>query len=150
MDGVVADFDTGVDEMIGGKFKDERWEELPDDFFYKLPPMKDAKRLWNFIGKLNPFMLTAIPTHKRGSIADRAGSDKAKWMQKHFNVDKNSMRAVSRRDKKQFAKDGRDKRPNILIDDHEQNIREWNTAGGTGIHHTSAGNSIKQLEALGF
>ena len=150
MDGVVADFDTGVDEMIGGKFKDERWEELPDDFFYKLPPMKDAKRLWNFIGKLNPFMLTAIPTHKRGKIADRAGADKAKWMLKHFNVEKNSMRAVSRRDKKQFAKDGRDRRPNILIDDHEQNIAEFRKAGGIGIHHTSAANTIKQLKAIGF
>ena len=61
MDGVLADFDQGIIDMIGGKFKDERWHELPDDFFHRLKPMPDAKQLWGFIGKFDPFILTAIP-----------------------------------------------------------------------------------------
>ena len=51
MDGVLADFDNGIKDMIGGKFSDARWDELPDDFFLQLEPMKDAKKLWDFIGK---------------------------------------------------------------------------------------------------
>jgi hypothetical protein len=38
----------------------------------------------------------------------------------------------------------------ILIDDMEQTIREWNNAGGIGIHHTSASNTISQLKKLGL
>ena len=48
MDGVLADFDNGIKDMIGGKFSDARWDELPDDFFLQLEPMKDAKKLWGF------------------------------------------------------------------------------------------------------
>ena len=59
------------------------------------------------------------------------------------------MYAVKRSDKKHFAK-STDGRPNVLIDDHQQKINEWNKAGGKGILHTSASNSIKQLEGIGF
>ena len=38
----------------------------------------------------------------------------------------------------------------ILIDDREDIIERWNKAGGIGIHHTSAENTIKQLKELGF
>ncbi|SVE39566.1 uncharacterized protein METZ01_LOCUS492420, partial [marine metagenome] len=72
MDGVLADFDQGVKDMIGGKFSDARWDELPVDFFLKLPPMKDASKLWGFIGKYEPFILTAIPRDSRGPIAARS------------------------------------------------------------------------------
>ena len=34
MDGVLADFDKGIKDLIGGKFNDKRWHELPDDFSY--------------------------------------------------------------------------------------------------------------------
>ena len=56
MDGVLADFEQGIIDLIGGKFNDNRWVELPDDFFYQLEPMPDAKKLWGFIGKYEPFI----------------------------------------------------------------------------------------------
>ena len=34
----------------------------------------------------------------------------------------------------------------ILIDDMEKNIKAWVDAGGIGILHTSAADSIKQLQ----
>ena len=71
-------------------------------------------------------------------------------MKRHFNLDQSDMRAVSRQDKQQFAKDGRDGRPNVLIDDHEGNIKEFRAKGGIGIHHTSADDTIKQLKKIGF
>lgn len=150
MDGVVADFHAFTGKHLGTKFKDKYWPDLPSDTFAKLPPMSDAKRLWGFIGKFNPIMLTAIPRESRGKISQQAAGDKTKWMKRHFNLDQNNMRAVSRQDKQQFAKDGRDGRPNILIDDHAGNIKEFKAKGGIGIHHTSAEDTIKQLKKLGF
>ena len=49
-----------------------------------------------------------------------------------------------------FAKDGRDGRPNLLIDDHIKNISQFTSAGGIGVRHTSASNTIKQLKEIGY
>jgi hypothetical protein len=38
----------------------------------------------------------------------------------------------------------------ILIDDMEQTIKEWKNAGGIGILHTSAADTISQLKKLGL
>tara|TARA_Y100001938_G_scaffold150983_1_gene244838 strand:- start:3741 stop:4922 length:1182 start_codon:yes stop_codon:yes gene_type:complete len=150
MDGVVADFHAFTGKHLGTKFKDKFWPDLPSNTFAKLPLMPDAKKLWGFIGKYKPIMLTAIPRSSRGKISQQAAGDKTKWMKRHFNLDQSDMRAVSRQDKQQFAKDGRDGRPNVLIDDHEGNIKEFRAKGGIGIHHTSADDTIKQLRKIGF
>ena len=60
------------------------------------------------------------------------------------------MRIVKRINKKNFAVDGRDKRPNVLIDDHLGNIREWEGAGVIGVHHTSADSTINDLKRIGY
>jgi len=150
MDGVLADFVKGVKDQIGGKFSDARWPELPDDFFLQLEPMKDAKQLWGFIGKYDPFILTAIPRSSRGPIAARAADDKARFMKRWFGLEQKDMYPVSRKNKANFAVDGRDGRPNILIDDHLGNIQEFSKARGIGVHHTSASNTIKQLKEIGY
>ena len=150
MDGVLADFEQGIIDIIGGKFDDKRWVELPDDFFYRLEPMPDAKKLWGFIGKYDPFILTATPRSSRGPIAARAAEDKTKWMKRWFGVSSDKMYPVMRKNKANFAMDGRDGRPNLLIDDHSKNIAQFQSAGGIGVHHTSAANSIKQLKKIGY
>ena len=71
-------------------------------------------------------------------------------MKKHFRVSEDKVYAVKRINKSNFAKDGRDKRPNLLIDDHAQNIQAFKKAGGLGIVHTSARNTIKELKKLGY
>jgi len=150
MDGVLADFEKGVRDMIGGKFSDDRWSELPDDFFLKLEPMEDAKKLWGFIGKYSPFILTAIPRSSRGPISKRAPEDKARFMKRWFGVSKKDMYPVQRKNKANFAMDGRDGRPNLLIDDHLGNIQEFRKARGIGVHHTSAADTIRQLKEIGY
>ena len=150
MDGVLADFVKGVKDQIGGKFSDDRWDELPDDFFLNLEPMADAKQLWGFIGKYDPFILTAIPRSSRGPIAKRAAADKARFMKRWFGVDQKDMYSVQRKNKANFAMDGRDGRPNLLIDDHLGNIQQFSKARGIGVHHTSANNTIKQLKEIGY
>ena len=136
MDGVVADFLKFTRNILGTKFKDRFWEDIPEDTFAQLDKMPDADVLWGYIKQFDPIMLTAAPRESRGLIAKRAPEDK--------------MRVVKRADKKKFAKDGRDKRPNVLIDDHEGNIREWEAAGGIGILHTDASSTINDLKKVGF
>jgi len=150
MDGVLADFEKGITDMIGGKFNDDRWSELPDDFFLQLEPMPDAQRLWDFIGKYDPLILTAVPRSSRGPISKRATEDKTRFMKRWFGVPSNRMYPVMRADKMRFAKDGRDGRPNLLIDDHSKNILQFKSAGGIGVHHKSASGSIKQLKEIGY
>ena len=150
MDGVLADFEKGIKDMIGGKFSDARWDELPDDFFLQLEPMPDAKKLWDFIGKYDPFILTATPRSERGPIAARAAEDKARFMKRWFGVEQKDMYPVQRVNKANFAIDGRDGRPNLLIDDHIKNIQAFRKAKGIGVRHTSASNTIKQLKEIGY
>ena len=126
--------------------------QLVENMFYLLPPMRDAHQLWKFIGKYNPNILTAVPrkSESRGPISERAADDKKKWVKKHFNVPENRVYAVLRQYKSKFAKDGRDGRPNLLIDDHAKNVEGFIKAGGLGVVHTSARNTIKELKKLGY
>ena len=59
---------------------------------------------------------------------------------------------VRRKEKKDFAMKGSDnkKQPAILIDDYPKNVNQFKAAGGIGILHTSASNTISQLKRLGF
>ena len=150
MDGVVADFVKFTSNYLGTKFKDELWQDLPVDLFLQLPKMPDADVLWGYIKQFQPFMLTAVPRDSRGPIAKRAWKDKTRWMMKNFKLPSSRMKIVLRKNKKNFAMDGRDKRPNILIDDHAGNIREWESAGGIGIVHTDAASTINDLKKIGF
>ena len=150
MDGVVADFLKFTNNILGTKFKDEYWSDLPLDTFAQLPKMPDADVLWGYIKQFQPFMLTAVPRESRGPIAKRAWKDKTRWMKKNFRLASDRMRIVLRKNKKNFAVDGRDRRPNILIDDHLGIIREWERAGGIGVHHISASSTINDLKKIGF
>ena len=112
--------------------------------------MPDADLLWGYIKKFQPIMLTAAPRASRGAIAKRAPQDKIRWMKKYFGLPASDMRVVMRKNKKNFAVDGRDKRPNVLIDDHLGNVQEWERAGGIGVHHKDASSTINDLKKIGY
>ena len=112
--------------------------------------MPDAKKLWGFIGKYNPYILTAIPRSSRGPISKRATKDKTRFMKRWFGVGADRMYPVKAADKARFAKDGRDGRPNLLIDDHIKNIQQFKSAGGIGVRHTSASKTISELKDIGY
>ena len=150
MDGVLADFSKFTTNLLGTAFSDKYWDQLPDDLFAQLPLMSDAKQLWGYIGKFDPFVLTAIPRESRGPISLRATEDKTKWMRKYFGLSRDMMRPVMRRNKANFAVDGRDSRPNLLIDDHLGNCQEFIKAKGLAIHHKSASRTIRQLKDIGY
>ena len=167
MDGVLADFDKGYKDLTGmathhadTQGKTEFWKIFRDslkekgmsekEYWASLDWMPDGKKYWDYIKKYNPYVLTA-PSVNFDAPADQRYSPeynesmqgKTEWSQRLSNMRK--MYFASAKNKVKFA------RPDsILIDDRKDTIDAWNAAGGIGIFHTSADNTIKQLQDLGL
>ena len=149
LDEVLVDFMRGADAAVGGSFvkmdRDERWNRVNQTkgFWENLGWKPNAKRLHDFIIKYNPHVLSAYtgrdPTSKVG---------KMKWLKKNTGFKRANIHLVLRSQKKSYATT--DDKPNILIDDYDKNIREWETAGGIGILHINVGKTISELKRLGF
>lgn len=153
MDGVLANFDAEMIRTFGKHFDEigtdaiSRWDIISNhvqDVYARLAPMPDADALVAGVCEAcvrydyTPAILTAIP--KYGRIPD-AVPHKKEWIRtrwpilhKNFNIGPHAV------DKQNFAKPG-----HILIDDSHLNIPQWNAAGGFGILHTSAAQSLEQL-----
>ena len=71
-----------------------------------------------------------------------------KWLSKNTNFKRKDIHLVLRSQKQNYAVS--DGKPNVLIDDHPKNIREWESKGGIGIHHTSVSKTMGELKRLGF
>lgn len=154
MDGVLADFDRGVKELLN--LKPLSQENSPagaaevlffaikhyPNFFEKLQPIEDSVDLLNTLRKKYDIeILTGIPKPERG-VAD-AKENKAAWIKKYLDEDI-IVNAVLRKDKKLFAKN----KSHILIDDFSANIEQWEKAGGTGILFKSAKQALEEIERI--
>ena len=156
MDGVLVDFDQGYKDLTykstshaNEQGKTEFWnifrKSLDEkglkeyDYWVNLPWIKpDGKTLWEFIKPYSPYILTA-PSLDPGSK-----QGKREWVERELPEAKNIYfrKAES---KPTFA--GKNK---ILIDDRKDTVDAWTANGGIGIYHTSAANTIKELEKLGL
>jgi hypothetical protein len=167
MDGVLVDFDEGYKELTGmsthhadSQGKKEFWKLYRDSlkdkdisersYWANLDWMPDGKQLWDYIKEYNPYVLTApsvnfdIPFEERYKLENNESMQgKTEWVQRLPNMKKIYFRSAAR--KADFA--GPNK---ILIDDRKDTIDSWNANGGIGILHTSAANTIKQLQELGL
>ena len=149
LDEVLVDFMRGADAAVGGSFvktdKDERWNKVNQTkgFWENLGWKPNAKRLHDFIIKYNPHVLSAYtgrdPTSKVG---------KMKWLKKNTKFKRGNVHLVLRSQKKSYATTNG--KPNVLIDDYDININEWEDIGCIGIHHTNVGKTINDLNRLGF
>ena len=149
LDMVLVNFMKGADKAVGGSFvnsdKEERWNAINQTkgFWANLEWMPGAKRLYQFIEKYDPYVLSAFsgrdPTSKVG---------KMKWLAKHTNWKRGKINLVMRSHKQKYATTNG--KPNVLIDDYEKNIKEWENKGGIGIHHTNVGETISELRRIGF
>jgi hypothetical protein len=145
MDGVLVDFEKGYKELTN---KDASYKTNPEEFWapitkagaafwIKLQWMPDGKELWDYIKGYNPELLSAPSREESSKIG------KFTWVKRNMPGTKLILRSAER--KQEFAT------PNsILIDDRADNIQRWKDAGGVGIHHTSAANTIQQLKDLGL
>ena len=149
LDEVLVAFMKGAEAAIGGDFastdKDERWKKINQTkgFWANLDWMPGGKRLYQFIEKYDPYVLSAYsgrdPTSKNG---------KMKWLAKNTNWKKGRINLVMRSQKQKYATTNG--KPNVLIDDYMKNINEWENKGGIGVHHTNASKTIGELKRLGF
>lgn len=145
-DGVLANFDKRAIELVGvcprefeGKVGETTfWDTIYDapDFFYSLDPMHDAYDLVGAVKHLNPIILTGKP---RG---EWAVDQKLRWRDKYFPD--LEMIVCPSKDKITYAKPG-----DIIVDDWEKHRMTWINGGGIWVMHTSAEDSIDQLNKLG-
>jgi 5'(3')-deoxyribonucleotidase len=150
LDEVLVDFVKAADAAVGGNFaqtdKKTRWNTINQTkgFWANLDWKPNAKRLHDFIIRYNPHVLSAYtnrdPVSKTG---------KMKWVKKNTGFKRANIHLVLRSQKQAYAKTIEEK-PNILIDDYNKNIEEWESAGGIGILHTDVGKTINKLKGLGF
>ena len=156
MDGVLADFKTAAVRTTGMSIN--KWMNIPSskekwslikqkkDFWSTLPWMPGGRQLWSYISKFDPHILSAYveETYDPNCIPG-----KTEWLRKNTRLtDKSRINLVRRKEKKNFATRGGQK--NILIDDYIKNVREFTSAGGIGIHHTSTSKTLSELKKLGI
>lgn len=158
LDGVLADFDGGIRDLCGLEpmsqgaddpaREDAMFEAMREvgHFYAKLEPYAETLALLRealaAVGPDNVAILTGVPKPRRG--IPEAADDKRDWIRRHVAADI-AVHTVYRRDKAGFASS----KDHILIDDFDLTIREWEAAGGSGIHHTSAETTRKRLAELG-
>ena len=147
MDGVLVDFEKGYEELTGRNIRGKHirgdadfWQPISDageDFWVNLEWMSDGKELWSYIKPYSPKLLSA-PSREKSS---RTG--KEKWVAEHLPGVPLLLKPA---DQKQLYASSK----SILIDDRKDNIERWIEAGGIGIHHTSASNTVSKLKELGL
>ncbi|MCA9748783.1 MAG: hypothetical protein KC414_06735, partial [Romboutsia sp.] len=132
MDGVLTDFDNrfryfaGVTPDVYEKENgtEEFWDLIDNkigiSFWTNMPWMPQGKKLWSYIKKYKPTILSA-PSRNPSS---RNG--KKKWIQK--NIPNAKLILAARQNKMQYSGEN-----NILIDDRSDTIEEWKSKGGIGI-----------------
>ena len=152
MDGVLVNLEKGAlkvhGKQLGDVPKPARWEKISDtpNFWRDLEWMPGAKALWKFLKPYAPSIMSAYARSEPNS-----SKGKEDWLKKNVEkLPRGRINLVMRSDKQKFARDGRTQAPNILVDDHPKNIREWEANGGIGIHHTSVKKTIAKLQELGF
>lgn len=157
LDGVLANFSKGVERFFDEVHNEDRYEDDPayrkrmwdaireyhkdgGELWYELDLMPDAMKLWDYVKDHKPEILSAT-----GDPKYNAEDQKRRWVKEKIcpKVKVNIVRKAA--DKHKFADEN-----HILIDDKEKAIKPWKDAGGIGIIHTSAANTIKELKKLGI
>lgn len=148
MDGVLTDFDKAYYDLTGMKASVAKDKLSPQEFWFPLTNagrnwwknmdwMKDGKKLWSYIKKYNPTLLSA-PSRERSS---KVG--KRQWV--NGNLPEAKLIMTASHNKKKYASP-----TSVLIDDTKRNIDDWIKSGGIGIHHKNTSSTIKQLKDLGL
>lgn len=147
MDGVLTDFRGDYKKLTGIEIDNQNHRH--DESFYKplikagksfwsdMNWTKDGKKLWEYINKYNPILLSSPIEHESCS------KGKKEWVQKELPGVKLILKSSSL--KREYAKENR-----ILIDDKISNILEWEEDGGIAIYHTSSINTINKLKLIGL
>lgn len=144
LDGVLADFDRGVETVVGKRPDQldtkQMWSALAkhEDFFGTLELMHDAQVLWDYCQPYAPIILTGLP------LGRWAEPQKRSWVANMLGRDVEVITTMSKH-KPRWSRPGR-----VLVDDRERTRAGWEREGGIFILHVSAAQSIAALQALGL
>ncbi|MEX3984078.1 hypothetical protein AB4Y45_34555 [Paraburkholderia sp. EG287A] len=150
LDGVHADFYGRAAKLLGKPYKGtppaEAWavlERVPH-LFRDLEPLSDSQTLWRALQGcgLPQEVLTAMP--QPTGLLTTVDADKRGWVARHLSPTAPVTTVANGPAKALYAGPGR-----VLIDDIQRNIDMWIAAGGIGILHVSAEDTLAQLAALG-
>ena len=156
MDGVIANFDKRFKDISGMSPKEfeskygtkEFWNLIDEDnkisFWVGIEEMPGAKALVDYVKKYN-FELLTSPSAKKQSYLG-----KLLWVRNHSSLFGGKPRVNFKRAKEKHLVKDKLTEKDILIDDREDTIERWNTAGGTGIHYKSASQVLNDLKKLGL
>jgi hypothetical protein len=150
MDGVLCDFKSPITmalhkqtyNQVSAKDFDKYFETANVvDYFKRLPKFPETEHILDFILKVvGEYSICSRPLlgYEKQSIYG-----KNLWIEK--NLDEEYLPADRKYvfDKSQFAKTNA--KPNILIDDQDDNVDAWNAAGGVAIKFESDNGQLPKL-----
>ena len=108
-------------------------------FWMNLEWLPDGKKLWDYIKKYDPVILSK-PTDLQAVIG------KKKWVKDNIGLPKE--RVQIRYDKSPYAQ--YEGKIGILIDDFESNTSKFDAAGGLTVLYKNTQDAIKELKSFGF
>lgn len=149
MDGVIADFNGSYMKHFN---KDASGFAIPDDelwpnilsvenYWEDLEFMLGTLPVWKYaMENANVEILSAYSSHDRRSV-----NGKKVWLKKHKDkLGKGfKINLVKAYEKQQFANEN-----SILIDDLENNIKQFNAKGGKGILFKNGPQALKELKKV--
>lgn len=163
LDGVLVDFDRGFSELPDNSErlspaeyeethgKNSIWkliDKYGDAYWSELYWKNDGRELWDYLEEYKPTILSS-PSRSQSSI-----DGKTQWVRLNLGIKQKPVtkvdeytpesRLILMQQKHLFAKGPND----ILIDDTRAKIDKWVEAGGTGILHNDATDTIKVLEGI--
>jgi len=150
MDGVLTDFDKQFEKISGGvpprqyeetNGKNVFWKLIDDagvGFWVGMPWMPNGKKLWDYISKYNPSILSAPSQQNESRLGKRL------WVRNNLSP-KPKVILASAQNKQNYAGTNR-----ILIDDRPSNVEQWRSKGGIGILFISTEQTISDLQKLGL
>ena len=151
MDGVLVNFEKQLEDTIKMPIskwtklgRKERWDPIIANkkFWSDGPWLNEGKKLFNFVKKYQPHILSAYVEHAHDP---NCIPGKRKWAMRNTGIPMNRINLVMRSQKQTYASPA-----SILIDDYEKNTKEFTARGGTGITFKSANQTIAELKKLGF
>ena len=148
MDGVLADFELGLTDALGYKvslkdkkdvYAEQKRMLTAQRIFRNLKPLPDAWKLVDYCmtSGIHTEVLTTAGTINRDLVV----KDKIDWIKNHIHPYWTIIPTFKGSQKAAFAH-----KKAVLIDDRERNIKCWVDAGGIGILHITADETIEQLD----
>ena len=149
-DGVLADFESGLTKALGYKvnlkdkkdvYDQEKRKLTSQRLFLNLDPLPDAWKLVDYCmnSGIHTEILTSAGTINRTLVI----KDKIDWIRRYVHPHWIVIPTFSGNQKAAFAH-----KKSVLIDDRQENIDCWIEAGGIGILHTTADDTIEQLDYI--